>query len=164
MIQGSINQLLSIAAIGASLSPGVQRRAEARQTKKQLSTVSKELSQMNVTLEDWENETVTGKIAKETMEKQADLSKKLFEQAPSSKTYKQYVMNRAGTGKEPTMVVTEDPDVIAQEQYEQQIEQERADQEMLKEQDRVRKSREAAAIRQQLLSNAPTPMMGRRDK
>lgn len=170
MIQGSINQLLSMATIGASLSPDVQRRAEVRQTKSK----AKELHKMHGVLKDKlvselkENLGDPSKtVSEETREqvellggKVQDVKQTLFELSPSEKRLESlYKTSKARKAFSETL--TEYDKFKETQGLGLNTPEEKAKYFLAKEQGRVGKSREAT--RQQLLANAPAPMMGRRD-
>jgi hypothetical protein len=92
MIQGSINQLLSMAAIGTRLTPGYESRVEARKATKQIADTEAQLAQVTHTSEEG---TVTANITQELLENRAQASESLFRAKPTKETYRQYVISRA---------------------------------------------------------------------
>lgn len=114
MIQGSINQLLSLAAVAARLDPTVEARTEANKATKELSAIDKQIEQMNVTKDDIEYGTKTGKMYQEATAEKAEVTKRLFKAKPTKENYRKHLMSRS----EPDIVTPADPDEIAQEQAE----------------------------------------------
>lgn len=151
MIQGSINQLLNIAALSARLDPNLESRTEARKASRQIAIAEAQLAQIKPTEASQEG-TVAANIAQEVLEDRAQASEALFRAKPTEETYRQYSRNRAETGREPVARIQATPEEIAQERAEQEAEAAQ----------RIRQQ-ELARVREALTANAPTTY-GRRDR
>ena len=145
-IQGSINSLLGMAALGIRLSPGYENRQATLKAKNQLVVLGKQEEAMSgMTVAEG---SVEEKIYQDIQEGKKAASKELFELNPSEETFKDYVKSRWYTG-EPIMTFKADEDEIRMEQEEflaQEAESQRAAHERL-EHERLAKEREAIGRR-----------------
>lgn len=145
MIQGSINQLLGQVAIFGRLDPNFESRQQAMQSKKQLKVLNKQLEATNQGKPAPEEGTTRYNITKDIEKDIATQQRKLFEAKPSSKTYREYSLSRSSAFDEPIAQLGGEDPMYAYNQL--------AEEKMLAEQERVRKSREA--MNMQLLANSP---------
>ena len=91
MIQGSINQLLGIAATGARLSPDFETKAELQQTKKAMKGYKAQAHQWDTEVGP-ETEAIT-EAKNELAGKITETSKRQFELAPSAESFAKYKSN-----------------------------------------------------------------------
>lgn len=91
-IQGSINSLLAMAAVGMRLSPGYERRLQASKAKENLSSINKqEAALTGSSITEGSDEDA---VMRDILSKRTDTSRQLFEAEGSKRALEAYKTSR----------------------------------------------------------------------
>ena len=164
MIQGSINQLLSLAAVFAGMDPGSKKRAQVRQTKNQLKVLDKEVAALG-DLTDMREGEAKHTTYREIQSSKAEVLKQLFSLDPSSETFKSYKEAKSESGAKgyADIVLPADPEEIEQERRESARELAAKRAEADRQAAEELRQEELAKVRTALQANAPTPTTGKKE-
>ena len=164
MIQGSINQLLGMAAVFAGMDPGSKHRAQVRQTEKQLEVLDKEAAALGDLTGMREGE-AKHTTYREIQSSKAEVLKKMFSLDPSSETFKRYKEAKSESGARgyADIVLPADPEEIEQERQESARELAAKKAENDRRAAEELRQKELAKVRTALQANAPMPTTGKKE-
>ena len=162
MIQGSINQLLGMAAVFARMDPGTEKRAEVRRAEavvdsldKQAKTISADDPKTGVKFSDLAGGEIHEDYV-EVLEKKAKASEALFNLEPTEERRKSFKQAKGAAQGERQHYKSE------KKRIEQDNAEHNAMENMMLEQQRVQKSNQLSSMGKALTENAPKPMAGKR--
>lgn len=111
MIQGSINQLLTMAAVGAKLTPGSEEKFEAYQAEKGIKRLEQEAKVLSEKTDMSDTDVAR---SQEILGEKTELRKKAYEAFPTGKRYEEYRKSRSFS--EPMVTPEYTPEEIAFEE------------------------------------------------
>ena len=151
MIQGSINQLLGMAAVFARLDPNVEQRTQLRQTERQMKGLQKQAETIGTSdLEGMSEEEIA--FENRLADQIVSTSEKRFQLKPTEET----ITKHRGNIKAAAEFKAAGQEVLDRRAAAQRAEADRQAAEELRQE-------ELAKVRTALQANAPTPTIGKKE-